>query len=198
MVFLSFFLSLFLFLVCPSFLCFLITGNLILQLFNVIDKVDPAVLAQLHQQLNEMISCQGTDCNHYYGKKHTDVTITSGRVTTTPSQSVSASTIRATNNRTDGEFRRNGTKIETKSESTRPESGENENTTEGYQLPTEIPRKRNKKPSGKRLNRNSRKRTKKPTKRPETSPTSEGGVSESEAAGGDGYRNNQGASSSDP
>lgn len=83
----------------------------------------------------------------------------------------------------------NQTRVETKSETERPRK--HEGSQEGNKPLTEISRKRNKKPSGKRLNRNSRKRSKKPSKRPKPSQISEGGVAEGGSAspveGGGGY-----------
>lgn len=40
------------------------------QLYNVIHEVEPAVLSQLHEQLNRMRVCRGQGCTHYYGKKY--------------------------------------------------------------------------------------------------------------------------------
>ncbi|XP_015780893.1 PREDICTED: uncharacterized protein LOC107358832, partial [Acropora digitifera] len=40
------------------------------QLYNVIHEVEPAVLSQLHEQLNRMRVCRGQSCTHYYGKKY--------------------------------------------------------------------------------------------------------------------------------
>ena len=44
--------------------------NVVFQLYNVIHEVEPAVLSQLHEQLNRMRVCRGQGCTHYYGKKY--------------------------------------------------------------------------------------------------------------------------------
>ena len=79
----------------------------------------------------------------------------------------------------------NQTRNETNSGPEKPKLGENEESKEN-QASTEISRKRNKKPSGKRLNRNSKKRSKKPTKRPQASQISKGGVDEGETVSPEG------------
>lgn len=40
------------------------------KLYNVIDEVSPAVLSELHHQLNKMRDCKGEHCTHYHGKKY--------------------------------------------------------------------------------------------------------------------------------
>ena len=44
--------------------------NVVFQLYNVIHEVEPAVLSQLHEQLNRMRVCRGQGCTHYNGKKY--------------------------------------------------------------------------------------------------------------------------------
>ena len=46
----------------------------ILQLYNIIDEVSPAVLSELHQQLSKMRDCKGEHCTHYHGKKYPEHT----------------------------------------------------------------------------------------------------------------------------
>lgn len=40
------------------------------KLYNIIDEVSPAVLSELHHQLNKMRDCKGEHCTHYHGKKY--------------------------------------------------------------------------------------------------------------------------------
>ena len=75
------------------------------QLYNVIDKVSPAVLSQLHKQLEIMKGCKGgNQCNHYHGKKYVQVNATSAPFTTSPLTSTSKQTAETTRMITDGEF----------------------------------------------------------------------------------------------
>ncbi|XP_073252295.1 extracellular sulfatase Sulf-1-like isoform X2 [Porites lutea] len=63
------------------------------QLYNVIDKVSPAVLSQLHEQLNRMRACRGGhQCNHYHGKKYAQINATSVPLTTPRLMSTSKET----------------------------------------------------------------------------------------------------------
>ena len=59
--------------------------NIVFQLYNVIHEVEPAVLSQLHEQLNRMRVCKGQGCTHYHGKKYPNENTGSVQLTSSPS-----------------------------------------------------------------------------------------------------------------
>ena len=65
--------------------------------------MDPAVLSELHQQLNEMRACKGENCNHYYGKKYADTDTTAAPLTTPVPTSIWTQTVATTSGMTSGE-----------------------------------------------------------------------------------------------
>lgn len=67
----------------------------------MIHEVEPAVLSELHQQLNKMRACRGENCNYYYGKKYT--TTTSTPLTTPQTTSAWTQTVANTSGITDKE-----------------------------------------------------------------------------------------------
>ena len=64
--------------------------------------MNPAVLSELHQQLNRMRDCKGEDCNHHHGKKYVEFNTTSAPLTTSQSPSLSTFAVPATSELSEG------------------------------------------------------------------------------------------------